>query len=65
LSVFDLPAGVVLGVVVSGAEGGDVRGVCVAAVGPGFGVVGDNDQGRWYVHDLASDHGLITKDVST
>ena len=27
--------------------------------------VGDNDQERWYVHDLASDHGLITKDVST
>ena len=39
MSVFDLPAGVVLGVVVSGAEGGDVRGVCVAAVGPGFDVV--------------------------
>src|SRR5215469_12056661 len=39
LSVFDLPAGVVGGVVVSGAGGGEVRGVCVAAVGPGFDVV--------------------------
>jgi peptide N-acetyl-beta-D-glucosaminyl asparaginase amidase A len=25
---------------------------------------GDNDLGQWYVHYLASDHGLITKDVS-
>jgi Peptide N-acetyl-beta-D-glucosaminyl asparaginase amidase A len=24
---------------------------------------GDNDQGEWYVHYLASDHGLITKDL--
>src|SRR5215471_21187855 len=39
LSVFDLPAGVVVGVVVSAAGGGEVRGVCVAAVGPGFDVV--------------------------
>src|SRR5215469_12627659 len=39
LLLFDLPAGVVVGVVVSGAGGGEVRGVCVAAVGPGFDVV--------------------------
>ena len=39
MSVFDLPAGVVFGVVVSGAVGGEVRGVCVAAVGPGLDVV--------------------------
>jgi hypothetical protein len=25
---------------------------------------GDNDVGQWYVHYLASDHGLITQDVS-
>jgi Peptide N-acetyl-beta-D-glucosaminyl asparaginase amidase A len=24
---------------------------------------GDNDQGQWYIHYLASDHGLITKDL--
>src|SRR5215469_30999 len=39
LSVFDLPAGVVLGVVVSGAEGGDVRGARVAALAPCLDVV--------------------------
>ncbi len=26
---------------------------------------GDDDRGHWYVHDLASNHGLITSDVVT